>query len=117
MSTALRAGLCGALLLPFGVQAHHSIVVHYDPTNVKAINGTLESVQWANPHSKWVFSVKNDQGVAETWRAEGDAINTLVRNGPHERSLQNRQRHNDHRTRRPVRAERDDRGASRDRGR
>ena len=81
MSTVLRARLCGALLLPLGVQAHHSIVVHYDPTNVRAITGTLESVQWANPHSKWVFSVKNDQGVAETWRAEGDAINTLVRNG------------------------------------
>jgi hypothetical protein len=79
--SASRIFLCLASLLPFGVEAHHSIVVHYDPTNVRAITGTLESVQWTNPHSKWAFSVRNDRGVVETWRAEGDAINTLVRNG------------------------------------
>jgi hypothetical protein len=81
MSTALRAMLGAAFFLPLGVRAHHSIVVHYDPTNIRSIAGTLESVTWTNPHSKWVFSVKNDEGVVQTWRAEGDAVNTLVRNG------------------------------------
>jgi hypothetical protein len=73
--------LCAAFLFPFSAQGHHSIVVHYDPTDVRAITGTLESLKWVNPHSEWVFSVKNDQGGVETWSAKGDAINTLVRNG------------------------------------
>ena len=81
MSTALRVVLGAALFLPLGVRAHHSIVVHYDPTNIRSIAGTLESLTWTNPHSKWVFSVRNAAGATETWRAEGDAINTLVRNG------------------------------------
>ena len=81
MSTALKAMLGAAFFLPLGVRAHHSIVVHYDPTNIRSIAGTLESVTWTNPHSKWVFTVKNNEGVVETWRAEGDAVNTLVRNG------------------------------------
>jgi hypothetical protein len=81
MSMALKAVLCAALFLPLGVRAHHSIAVHYDPTNIRSIAGTLESLTWTNPHSKWVFSVRNADGVTETWRAEGDAINTLVRNG------------------------------------
>jgi hypothetical protein len=81
MPTALRAMLGAAFFLSLGVRAHHSIVVHYDPTDIRSMAGTLESVTWTNPHSKWVFSVKNDEGVVETWRAEGDAVNTLERNG------------------------------------
>ena len=81
MSWLTRAGRYVALCIPFGAQAHHSIVAHYDPGDIRALTGTLESLRWANPHIVWVFSVENEQGERESWRAEGGAVNTLVRNG------------------------------------
>ena len=82
MSTALKTAFCLALsVFSVASQAHHSIVVHYDPQDVRAITGTLESVKWANPHTEWVFIVIDDGGEAVTWRAEGGAVNTLARNG------------------------------------
>ena len=82
MFSASRTSLYAAIVLaPLVAQGHHSIVVHYDPADIRPITGTLESVQWANPHTKWVFSVANEQGELETWRAEGGAVNTLARNG------------------------------------
>lgn len=81
MYMPFRTSLCVLFLLPSALRAHHSIVVHYDPTDVRAITGTLDSLKWANPHTEWVFSVENERGELETWRAEGGAVNTLMRNG------------------------------------
>ena len=81
MPTIIRTSLYAAICLPCVVQAHHSIVVHYDPEDVRAINGTLESLIWRNPHTIWVFSVEDEQGERTTWRAEGGSVNTLERNG------------------------------------
>ncbi len=81
MYTRTKLGFCLAFLFPFVAQAHHSIVVHYDPEDVRAITGTLESVKWANPHTEWVFTVEGNGGAPVTWRAEGGAVNTLARNG------------------------------------
>ncbi len=81
MSTILRTCLCATLLVPSIARGHHSIVAHYDPGDVRAITGTLESLKWANPHTEWVFAVQDGRGEVQRWRAEGDAVNTMVRNG------------------------------------
>ncbi len=81
MPLTLKTSAFAVLCLPCVVQAHHSIVVHYDPADVRAISGTLESLTWRNPHTVWVFSVEDEQGGQTTWRAEGGSVNTLERNG------------------------------------
>ena len=81
MSIGLRIALFSALFVAFTARGHHSIVVHYDPDDVRAITGTLQSLKWVNPHTEWVLEVADAQGGVQTWRAEGGAVNTLARNG------------------------------------
>ncbi len=88
MSRAGGITLYVALCFSSTIHAHHSIIAHYDPGDVREITGTLVDVTWANPHTILVFSVRNDEGELETWRAEGGAINTLSRNGISRESLQ-----------------------------
>ena len=88
MSRAAGTTLYVALCFSSTIHAHHSIIAHYDPGDVREITGTLVDVTWANPHTILVFSVRDDQGELETWRAEGGAINTLTRNGIPREALQ-----------------------------
>ena len=77
-----------ALCFLTSAQAHHSLTAKYDVADIREITGILQSVKWINPHTEWVFSVENELGEAETWRAEGAAINTLIRNGVSRDDLQ-----------------------------
>lgn len=88
MSRAAGTTLYIALCFSSTIHAHHSIIAHYDPGDVREISGTLVEVIWANPHTILVFSVRDDQGELETWRAEAGAINTLARNGIPREALQ-----------------------------
>lgn len=61
------------------VSAHHSIRAHYDVGNIGEVTGTLESIDWRNPHTIFELSVENEQGEIETWTGEAGSVNTLNR--------------------------------------
>jgi hypothetical protein len=81
MSKKLRIVLASALICGLQSHAHHSITAHYDPGNIQAITGTLDSVQWQNPHTIFYFTQTTEQGETRQWHVEAGAINTIRRVG------------------------------------
>lgn len=79
----LVSGLTAAVLMAAAsgvVQAHHSFA-SFDMTNQKTVTGTVNRVEWTNPHM-WIWlDVPNPQGVVEPWGFEGMSPNYLTRRG------------------------------------
>ena len=60
--------------------AHHSFSP-FDMANQKTVTGTVNKVEWTNPHT-WIWlNITNDQGVVETWGFEGMSPNYWARRG------------------------------------
>jgi len=74
---AIGAGLLAAL----PVLAHHSFAAEYDTTKPITLKGKFTKMDWVNPHSWVYFTVTNDQGKTEEWRAETPPPNGLYRSG------------------------------------
>jgi hypothetical protein len=76
------AGLVAASLVA-GVTAygHHASAGLYEPDGSATVLGSVESLQWRNPHVRFSLLVMNAQGTEETWEIEGGSVNTLERIG------------------------------------
>jgi hypothetical protein len=75
--------LCGAAMLSAfagGALAHHSLAM-FDMDKSTALDGTLKSVQWTNPHSWFVLTAAGPDGTAKDWQIEGPSPNGLTRQG------------------------------------
>ena len=60
--------------------AHHSFSA-FDMANQKSITGTVNKVDWTNPHI-WIWlDVANDKGGSDTYGFEGMSPNFLARRG------------------------------------
>ena len=81
MTSRTLALVLVALVFVASARAHHSLTAKYDVRDIQDISGTLQSINWVNPHTKWTIDVVNEQGEIESWVGEGAAINTLLRNG------------------------------------
>jgi hypothetical protein len=57
--------LCG-LVAVVSLQAHHSLAGVYDMKAEKELSGTVEKVQFTNPHGSMSIMVKNETGGGET---------------------------------------------------
>jgi Family of unknown function (DUF6152) len=84
-SLAIKSALIIAMLSLAGAAgspalAHHSVSM-YDMANPTTVNGSVERVEWTNPHGYIYLMVKNQQGVAEEWAIEIDSPNFLKHNG------------------------------------
>lgn len=79
-ATVAAAGVL--LTLVNGIaQAHHSFAM-FDSDKFITLNGTVKEVEWANPHSWFWITVKNEKtGQQEVWALEGAAPVALVRSG------------------------------------
>ena len=76
--------VCAAalLLLPALASAHHALQSEFDINNPShRWTGTLKSVQWINPHSRFVIDVDEGNGKTTTWTFETAAPNGLRRAG------------------------------------
>ncbi|MDP8984543.1 MAG: DUF6152 family protein [Pseudomonadota bacterium] len=73
----LSAAMLGALAS--GAIAHHSLAM-FDMDKSTALEGTLKSVQWTNPHS-WFVLTTEGAGGAMDWQIEGPSPNGLTRQG------------------------------------
>ena len=60
--------------------AHHSAAA-FDTSTEKVITGTVNKVNWTNPHT-WIWlEVANAKGEKMTWGIEGMSPNYLARRG------------------------------------
>jgi len=59
--------VCGWLMAGGALQAHHSLAGVYDMKQEKEIAGSVEKVQFVNPHGSLTLAVKNPDGTATNW--------------------------------------------------
>jgi len=79
LKRAIVSTLFLALTASFAA-AHHSHG-NYDITKWVPVEGTVQSVQWINPHS-WIYmEVKDDKGMPVQWALEAADPGSLQRNG------------------------------------
>lgn len=61
--------------------AHHSFAAEYDATQAITLKGTVNHVDWVNPHSWLYVDVTGPDGKITTWRCETAPPNGLFRRG------------------------------------
>ncbi len=77
----IPAFLCfSGLLFASPSFAHHSLV-SYDEDVLETVSGTLESLEWSNPHTRLNLMVENSRGDASVLSFDGGDVARLIRNG------------------------------------
>jgi Family of unknown function (DUF6152) len=77
---ALVAGI--ALLFSFmPLLAHHPVDNDFDKTKYVTLTGTVNRVEWVNPHSNLYLEVKDADGKMQTWTVELGSMDLLSKNG------------------------------------
>lgn len=76
-------GLVMGLLLVASVPmiAHHGSGVSYDMKKQVTMTGTVTKLQWANPHTYIMYTVKDDAGNVVLWGAESHPPNMMAERG------------------------------------
>lgn len=85
----LRAKVFGLVALVFAAPAaaHHSFSAIFDSAKPVTVTGTVNRVEWMNPHT-WIYlDVKKDNGSVEAWAFELGSPNRLMRYGWSQDSL------------------------------
>ena len=76
-----------ALLGTAPVAAHHSFSAIFDSGKPAKVTGTVNRIEWMNPHT-WIYlDVKKDNGSVEAWAFEMGSPNRLMRYGWNQDSL------------------------------
>ena len=74
-STVIAATLATAAL------AHHAITLNYDPNLTGSVEGVVEEVFWANPHTHFYIVVTAEDGSTRLWDVESGNLNSMRRRG------------------------------------
>src|SRR5207247_5685419 len=75
---------CGCLmgLLASGrLQAHHSLAGVYDMKKETELSGSVEKIQFVNPHGSLVVTVKNPDGSTTEWVMTLGSATALAQRG------------------------------------
>lgn len=70
----------GFLLASAPLWAHHG-ASEYDMTKIISLRATVTELQFVNPHTLVVFTVKDDSGKVAEWDGELPSPNLLTRRG------------------------------------
>jgi hypothetical protein len=73
--------VCGLLAAAAPVAAHHALAAQYDMDKPVDITGTLNKMEFINPHSMLHLDVKNPDGSVTTWVFQTTNAGTLRRRG------------------------------------
>ncbi len=73
------AAALSLLLIP--AQAHHSVAGQFDTQGRVTVTGTVNRVDWVNPHVYIYLDVTNDDGTVTTWGLETGPTARLRRGG------------------------------------
>ncbi len=71
----------GWLMASGSLQAHHSLAGVYDMKTEKELSGTVEKVQFVNPHGSLSISVKNADGTSTEWVMTLGSVTALAQRG------------------------------------
>jgi hypothetical protein len=63
------------------VSAHHSFAAEYDGDRPVKVTGTVNRVEWTNPHIWFFVDVTDEQGRVTTWGFSGGPPGVLQRRG------------------------------------
>jgi len=63
------------------LQAHHSLAGVYDMKAEKELSGTVEKVQFSNPHGSLTVAVKNPDGTTTDWVLTLGSATALAQRG------------------------------------
>jgi hypothetical protein len=81
MKNVLALSIAGMLAAPMPANAHHAFAAEFDAEKPVTVQGTVQKVEWTNPHI-WVYvDMKSAGGAVERWQCEGGSPNTLSRQG------------------------------------
>jgi Family of unknown function (DUF6152) len=82
MKTQL-ALIAGATLLIFSaaVYAHHPFAAEYDWTKPVTLTGTVNKLDWSNPHAVLFINGKDEKGQTRQWTLEMGSPSALTRAG------------------------------------
>jgi hypothetical protein len=59
--------LCGLLTSSVALQAHHSLAGVYDMKQESELSGSVEKIQFVNPHGSLTLAVKAADGSTKEW--------------------------------------------------
>jgi hypothetical protein len=81
MKRVLALLIPGMLAAQAPAIAHHAFAAEFDSEKPVTVQGTVQKVEWTNPHI-WVYvDMKSAGGTVERWQCEGGSPNTLSRQG------------------------------------
>jgi hypothetical protein len=72
--------MIGFFLTSIPLWAHHG-ASEYDMTKIATLHATVTELQFINPHTLLIFTVKDDSGKAIEWQGELPSPNLLTRRG------------------------------------
>ena len=85
-----RGGIAAlALSAALPAWAHHSVSGEFDTTKPITFTGTVQKVEWTNPHVYTHVAVRQPDGATVVYRIEGGAPNALFRQGWRKETLKN----------------------------
>jgi hypothetical protein len=78
--------LCGALALgllwcAIPGSAHHAFIAEFDANKRIKVSGTVNRLEWTNPHAWLYVDEKDESGKVTSWSFEMGSPNTLIRQG------------------------------------
>ena len=75
------AVVSGWLVTAGALLAHHSLAGVYDMKTEKELSGTVEKVQFTNPHGSLTIAVKNEDGSSTDWVLTLGSATALAQRG------------------------------------
>ena len=91
MRTRFVVTLLGVALALFAeaapALAHHAFSAEFDASKPIKLQGTVQKMEWVNPHSWLTLEVKKPDGTIEMWAIEAGAPNSMFRRGFNKNSL------------------------------
>jgi hypothetical protein len=71
----------GALAGAAPARAHHSFAAEFDRERTITVTGTMQRLEWTNPHARIYIQGKDETGKEQLWDFELGPPNGLMRNG------------------------------------